>query len=141
MIHVAVHPQPLPGKQVAEFLFGVLRDSLAEAQVTDEIVEGERAVVLFDTAVGGTPAQGLNVVRLDEGGLVRGIIVFFRPLEALQLIAEVVGPQMAARFGASARSGRAAAVTAAPANAAPPAARSCLRVVGASVAALASSFR
>lgn len=99
VIHVAVHPAPLPGREVAEFLFDVLRDSLVEPEITDEIVEGERAVVLFDTAVAGTPAQGLNVVRLDGGGLVREVVVFFRPLEALQVIAEVVGPRMAARFG------------------------------------------
>ncbi len=68
--------------------------------MTDEIVERQNAVVLFETTIGDNVAQGLNVVRMDDSGVVRDLTVFFRPLRALQLIAEVIGSRMAERFGA-----------------------------------------
>ena len=99
VIHVAVHDQPMRGKEIADFLFGVLAEELGPVTVTDEIVEGDKAVVLFETSIGQTTAQGLNVVMLDEQGVIRELTVFFRPLAALALIAEVVGGRMAERFG------------------------------------------
>ena len=99
LIHVAVHDQPMRGKEIADFLFGVLAEELGAVTVTDEIIEGDTAVILFETSIGDDAAQGLNVVRLDEAGVIRELTVFFRPLAALMLIAEVVGGRMAERFG------------------------------------------
>jgi len=98
-IRVAVHHQAMQGRQTAQFLFGVLAQELAFIEVTDEIVEGDRAVVLFETELRGTPAQGLNVVETSASEI-QGLTVFFRPLPALQLVAEVIGARMAEQFGA-----------------------------------------
>ena len=99
VIRVAVHDEPMHGREVAQFLFGVLARELSPPRLTDEIVEGDRAVGLFETAVRERPAQGLNVVALDGSGRVGELTVFFRPLEALALIADVVGAHMRERFG------------------------------------------
>jgi hypothetical protein len=98
-IRVAVHDDPLKGKEVAAFLFGVLTQELTPFELVDEIVERDRSVVLFDTSVHGQPAYGLNVVTLQSDGLVAELTVFFRPLVALQLISDVIGGHMAQRFG------------------------------------------
>ncbi len=97
-VRVAVHDAPMQGPAVA-FLFGVLRETLEGIEVDEEIVEGDRAVVLFRTRIEGRPAQGVNVLRLDEDGQVADLVVFFRPLAALERIATVVGARMAERFG------------------------------------------
>ena len=99
VIHVAVHDAPMQGKEIADFLFGVLAEELGEMRITDEIVEGDKAVVLFETSIGDMGAQGLNVIRLDSSGAIAELTVFFRPLAALSRIAEVVGGRMAQRFG------------------------------------------
>ena len=99
VIRVAVHDQVMQGRQTADFLFGVLREELDQLLITDEIAEDDKGVVLFDTSLRGQPAQGLNVLHLDEAGLVRDLTVFFRPLRSLQLVAEVIGGRMAERFG------------------------------------------
>ena len=99
LIRVAVHDQPLQGKDVAEFLFGILREELGPITVTDEVVDGDLAVVLFETSIRGQSTQGLNVLRRDGSGAIQELTVFFRPLSALSLIAEVVGARMAERFG------------------------------------------
>jgi len=99
VIRVAVHDQVMQGRQTADFLFGVLREELDQLLITDEIVEGDKAVVLFDARLRKQAAQGLNVLHLDEAGLVRDLTVFFRPLPSLQLVAEVIGGRMAEHFG------------------------------------------
>jgi hypothetical protein len=98
-IRVAVHDEPLRGKDTAAFLFGVLTQELTPFQLTAEIVEGDKSVVLFETSIRGERAQGLNVVAYQPDGLVGDLTVFFRPLTALQLISEVIGGHMAQRFG------------------------------------------
>ncbi len=99
-IRVAVHDQPLRGKETAAFLFGVLTEELEPFALVDEIVEGDLSVVLFTTALREQQAEGLNVVQLRaDDGLVSDLTVFFRPLSALALIAEVIGGHMARRAG------------------------------------------
>ena len=63
------------------------------------LIEGDAAVALFEARIRDKGAQGLTVARLNEDGQVRELTVFFRPLETLQLIAEVIGARMAAEFG------------------------------------------
>ena len=100
VIRVAVHDQAMQGKPTADFLFGVLREELDHLRLTDEIVEDDKAVVLFEASLRGQPAQGLNVLEMDKFGLVRDLTVFFRPLSSLQLVSEVIGARMAEQFGA-----------------------------------------
>lgn len=99
VIRVAVHDQPMQSKEVARFLFGVLTEEFTDFRLVDEIIEGDKAVVLFETVVRGQPAQGLNVLALDDSDRIRELTVFFRPLEALELLRDVVGSRMAERFG------------------------------------------
>jgi hypothetical protein len=98
-IRVAVHDEPLRGKDTAKFLFGVLIQELTPFVLTEEIVEGDTSVVLFDTSLRGQRAHGLNVVRYQPDGMVAELTVFFRPLAAMQLVADVIGGHMAQRFG------------------------------------------
>jgi hypothetical protein len=98
-IRVAVHDEPLRGKDTASFLFGVLTQELAPFELTEEIVEGTKSVILFETSLHGRRAHGLNVVGYQPDGLVGELTVFFRPLAAMQLVAEVIGGHMAQRFG------------------------------------------
>src|SRR4028119_2417352 len=92
-IRVAVHDEAMHGSETARFLFGVLSEELGFVKVTAEIVEGDRAVVLFETELRGMPAQGLNVIETAAAQITE-LTVFFRPLPALQLVAEVIGARM-----------------------------------------------
>ena len=98
-IRVAVHDAPMRGSETARFLFGVLGEELGPIRPTGEIIEGTHAVVLFETTIGDHVAQGLNVLDTDANGRIRDLTVFFRPLDALAAIAEVVGARMQAQFG------------------------------------------
>ena len=103
VIRVAVHDAPMQGKDTARFLFTVLAEELGALRPRQEILDGADAVVLFEASIAGHVAQGLNVLHCDPPGTIRELTVFFRPLDALQRIAEVIGVRMAARFGPAAR--------------------------------------
>ena len=79
-IRVAVHDEPLRGKETADFLFGVLTEELTPFELVGEIVEAEKSVVEFETSLRGERAHGLNVVEYQPDGLVGELTVFFRPL-------------------------------------------------------------
>jgi hypothetical protein len=98
-IRVAVHDELLQGKDTAAFLFGVLTRELTPFELSGEIAEGNTSVVWFKTSLRGQRAEGLNVVTCQPDGLVGELTVFFRPLAALSLIAEVIGAHMEQRFG------------------------------------------
>jgi hypothetical protein len=63
-IRVAVHDEPLRGKDTARFLFGVLTQELTPFELTEEILEGDESVVFFETSLRGQRAHGLNVVEI-----------------------------------------------------------------------------
>jgi ketosteroid isomerase-like protein len=73
-ILVAVHDQPLQGKDTAAFLFGVLTQELTPFRLVREIVEGDQSVVLFETTLRRQRADGLNVVTVGGDGLVSDLI-------------------------------------------------------------------
>ena len=99
-IWVAVHDEPLQGKETASFLFGVLTQELAPFKLTEEIVEGDKSAVLFETSLRGHRAHGLNVVTYQPPmGWSDQQLLLFRPLAAMQLIADVIGDHMAQQFG------------------------------------------
>ena len=66
---VAVHDEPLWGKDTAGLLFGVLTWELAPVGLTGETVEGNKSVILSDTSQRGRRAQGLNVAGYLPDGL------------------------------------------------------------------------
>ena len=86
------------GRTIQDVL-GALGEELAGVTIDREIVEGDQAVVLFETRLDGVAAQGLNHLELTADGRVRALTVFFRPLASLQRIAEVIGRHMERRFG------------------------------------------
>ena len=102
VVHVAVHDQPVQGREATKFLFGVLGEIFEHFTVTRifHSEDGREAVLLFDVHVGGRAAQGMNhIVAEDDDGDITELVVMFRPLQVLQQIAETVGPRMAAEFG------------------------------------------
>lgn len=98
-IRVAVHDDPLRGKQTAAFLFGILQQELGQITITDELIDGDRAAVMFDTSINGITAHGLNIIHHTPNDTIDELTVFFRPLDALADIAKTIGAHMEAEFG------------------------------------------
>ena len=101
VLHVAVHDAPVRGIRPAGFLFSVLMTYFDGFRVLEEVGGDAATVVLFRTGLDGYAgeAEGVNVLRFDDNGLIKELTVFLRPLAALQATADHVGPRMAEKFG------------------------------------------
>jgi hypothetical protein len=99
-VHVAVHDEPMQGIEIADYLFSILLDFFEDFHFTDQFVNAERAALVFTTRIRGKQAQGVNLLHVDERGLVDELTVFVRPLSVLYDLEEHVGSRLAAKFGA-----------------------------------------
>ena len=80
-------------------VIGVLRhvlEAFDEFRYTDELHgEGTHALV-FEASAGDKQVQGLDLLRVDDDGLVTELVVMIRPLSGLMALAQ----EMAARLNA-----------------------------------------
>jgi hypothetical protein len=98
VVRLAVHDHPLEGKGLARVLLPVFVEDFERIRVTDEIVEGRRAAVIFDATVDGRGVEVLTLLHHDDAGLIDEVRIFLRPLGAMAVAAEVVMGHIAARL-------------------------------------------
>jgi hypothetical protein len=98
VIRLAVHDHPMEGKGVARVLLPVFLEDFERIRVTDEIVDGRRAAVIFSATVDGRSIEVLTLLRHDDAGLIDEVRLFLRPLGAMAVAAEVVMGHIAARM-------------------------------------------
>ena len=87
--------KPYEGRSVVSAILtqGAMR-VLEDFRYTDKLEEGEVATLLFEARVGDRLLNGLDVLRFDEAGKVRELMVMVRPLSGLNALADA----MAKRF-------------------------------------------
>jgi SnoaL-like domain len=86
------------GFEGREIVMGVLTHvaaTLEDFRYTDELAEDGVVVLRFKARVGDRELEGIDFLELDEGGLVKELTVFMRPMSALTAFNE----QMATRLG------------------------------------------
>ncbi|WP_345712298.1 nuclear transport factor 2 family protein, partial [Kineococcus glutinatus] len=66
---------------------------------TDQLLQERTAVLCATARIGGVRAQEVQLLRLDDAGLIREITLFVRPLPALTGLAAALGPRLARREG------------------------------------------
>ena len=96
-LRVAVHDEPFEGVSAATQILGAVLDGvLRHIEVVDTIGGSDAAALMFTAQVANHPgrADGLLVVRPDEGGRIADLTVFLRPLAALQAFAEEMGRRL-----------------------------------------------
>jgi ketosteroid isomerase-like protein len=63
-------------------VMGVVIDVFDDLRYTDQLVDGDRAVLVASARVNGTEIEVVDHMRLDEQGKIRELTVFFRPIGA-----------------------------------------------------------
>jgi len=89
------------GFEGRDVVLGVLTHVVAtfeDFRYVDELAEGDAVVLRFKARVGDRELEGIDLLELDEDGLVRELTVFMRPMSALTAFNE----RMAARLGVEA---------------------------------------
>jgi hypothetical protein len=90
--HSPVAFRPFAGRDAVAELFGALLQAFEDFRYTDEFESGDTVALVFEARVGDKSVQGLDLLRLDEDGLVREFTVMLRPLSAIMALRDVIAP-------------------------------------------------
>lgn len=93
--HSPVTFHPFVGRETVAGLLGIVIELFEDFRYTDVIESGQTTALVFRTRVGDRELEGLDLLRVNEAGLIDDFTVMLRPLSALiefaQLMAERVG--------------------------------------------------
>jgi hypothetical protein len=91
-----IEAEPSIGREAASMVLSTVFEEVFEDFRYVNQIDGEDLhLLVFHARVGGTPLEGVDLLKLDSEGLVREFTVMIRPLEAIQAI----GQEMASRMG------------------------------------------
>ncbi len=85
------------GRDEIRRLVTALLATLEEWRYTDEFAAGDRHVLVFSARVNGVDLEGVNVLQLDDQGLIREETVWVRPLAGVVALAAGLAPRLAGR--------------------------------------------
>ena len=63
---------------------------------TGAVAEGDRQVLVFEARVGDRNVQGVDILRIDENGLVAELTVMLRPMSGVAAMAEAMRRRLTA---------------------------------------------
>ena len=63
---------------------------------TKQVLAGDTAVLEFETSIGRTYVNGVDIIRCDDAGRIVEFRVMMRPLQAIQAVHEQMGRLLAA---------------------------------------------
>jgi hypothetical protein len=85
--------KPYEGKPiVAAILRGVGR-VFTEFRYVRELSDDDGSVLVFETVVDGVSVNGIDLIRLDDAGLISELTVMVRPLSGANALAQAMGKQ------------------------------------------------
>jgi hypothetical protein len=87
---------PFVGRETVTRLLEIVADTFEDFRYTDEIdTDGVHALV-FRAAIGGREIEGLDLIRVDEHGLICDFTVMLRPISGLLPFAQAMGEKVQA---------------------------------------------
>jgi hypothetical protein len=109
VLHSPIITTPFRGRDEVGDLFEVVLEVLGPISYLAE-VPGDPHVLSFRTDVKGIELEGVDLLQLDEAGLIKEITVLLRPFPGVAAFLKATGPKLARRRGGA---GKAAALAAA----------------------------
>jgi hypothetical protein len=102
VLHSPVTFRPFEGREAIRQLLGILLEVFEDFRYTDELraPDGTTALI-FRARVGDRELEGLDLIRFDDGGLIRDFTVMVRPRSAIEALLREVGSRLAQAQGAA----------------------------------------
>jgi ketosteroid isomerase-like protein len=85
------------GREQIRAILEVVQAGFEDLRYTDELRDGDRAVLVASTRMGGAELELVDHLRLDADGRVAEMTVFFRPMPAVAVSMRVIGSGLARR--------------------------------------------
>jgi hypothetical protein len=87
---------PFVGRETVTRLLEIVADTFEDFRYTDEISTDGVHALIFRAAIGGREIEGLDLIRVDEHGLICDFTVMLRPISGLLPFAQAMGEKVQA---------------------------------------------
>jgi hypothetical protein len=88
-----VFPGDRPGELPVES--GPVETSKGSFQYTKRVLDGNYAVLEFETEMGGLQVNGVDIITCDDDGLITEFKVMIRPYKAIEVVRERMAAMLA----------------------------------------------
>ncbi|HEY4426770.1 MAG TPA: nuclear transport factor 2 family protein [Solirubrobacteraceae bacterium] len=86
---------PFVGRETVTRLLTIVAGTFEDFRYTDQLEGGGAHGLIFRASIGGRELEGLDLLRLDDDGLIADFTVMLRPLSGLVPFAQAVGEKVA----------------------------------------------
>src|SRR3954469_25210704 len=86
--------RPFEGKDAVSGVLRAVSQTFEDFEYTDELVDGDTHALIFKARVGDKQLQGLDLLRLNDEGLIEDFTVMVRPASGLMALGEAMGPKV-----------------------------------------------
>lgn len=86
--------RPYVGREAMGVVLAAVVQVFEDFRYTDQIEEGDLAMLLFEARVGDRELNGIDVLRYDADGKIEELMVMIRPLSALNAVLEAMGAKL-----------------------------------------------
>jgi hypothetical protein len=95
VFHSPVTFQPFVGRETVIALLRIVAETFEDFRYTDELEADGAQALIFRAAIGGREIEGLDLIRVDDDGLIADFTVMLRPLSGLVPFAQAMGEKVA----------------------------------------------
>ena len=96
VFHSPVTFHPFVGRETVARLLGIVAQTFENFHYTDEFEADGAQALVFRASIGDREIEGLDLLRLDEDGLIADFTVMLRPLSGLVPFAQAMGEKVTA---------------------------------------------
>jgi len=96
VFHSPVTFHPFLGRETVTRLLEIVAGTFEDFRYTDELRTDGAHALIFRASVAGRELEGIDLLRLDEQGLICDFTVMIRPLSGLVPFAQAMGEQAVA---------------------------------------------
>ena len=86
--------KPYQGREATMFVLRAVSRVLEDFEYVDRFAGDDGELLLFSARVGDREVDGIDLLRFDQDGRVRELMVMIRPLSALRAVVEAMGREL-----------------------------------------------
>jgi hypothetical protein len=80
--------KPYEGRDATLVILNAVVQVFEDFHYVEQVETGDTAMLMFEANVGERSLQGIDILRFDEAGRVRELIVMVRPMSGMHALAE-----------------------------------------------------
>jgi SnoaL-like protein len=85
---------PFEGAETVGAVLRAVSETFEDFEYTDELGDGDTHALVFRARVGDKRLEGLDLLRLNEDGLIENLTVMVRPASGLMALGAAMGPKV-----------------------------------------------